>query len=177
MYFWFLALITIGALNVQTLAQIIGIVFSDNQRVAVFFSVGAFVFAFLFSNFTSPTKEFHYMVKIICNFSTIKLVLESILILHYGFDRCADNELSSVLYMYNLEDQQLVVNIRYLFLEMIAFRFVALIALLAKVNPLVTRKTEQQKIAVIVETIKKRKASKVLIPGLIPERLIQSHSV
>ena len=160
MFYWFFVLLTIGAINVQTIAQIVGIIFSDNQRLAVFSSVGAFILSFLLSNFTIPTKEVHYFIKGVSNLSTIKLILESILIIQYGFDRCDDKELSLVLYTHGVHNQHLFINLRLLFFQFVFFRIISLIVILLKVNPLGNIK--QQKRSYIESRIK-RKASKILV--------------
>ena len=140
MYVSYVLFLTIGALECQSIGHFIGIVFSSNQRVAIFTSVAFIIFAFLFSNFVIPIEDMHYSLQILSNLSPDKLVMANIFILYYGFDLCSDREFSYVLYFFSIQDQDFYKNTYLLVFQFFIFRTLTLVALLYKVNPLNTSK-------------------------------------
>ena len=167
MYWSLYLLLTIGTLETQSIGHFIGIVFSSNQRLAIFTSVGCFIFCFLLSNFMIPTKDLHYSLQIISLLSPIKLVLEGILILYYGFDKCSDREFSFVLYFFDIDDHDFYMNANLLVIQFVLFRVATMIALLYKVNPLVNSKVRAQEKRNLTTHL--RKPSKAFILGLTSE--------
>ena len=138
--------LSMGVLEMQSMGHFIGIVFSSNQRLAVFISIGVLLFCILFGNFMIQTQTLHYSLQMVSYLSTFKLVLESILILYYGFDRCSDREFSFVLYFFNINDNDLYINTYLLVLQFIILRGLSLAALLYKVNPLSNSKDRQKRL-------------------------------
>ncbi len=57
----------------------------------------------------------------------------------YGFDRCASDEFSTILYGFDIEDKTFWPNVRKLFIIFIVLRFISLIALILKTNSLTKR--------------------------------------
>ena len=164
MYVLFL---TIGALECQSIGHFIGILFSSNQRVAIFTSVAFIIFAFLLSNFFIPIEDMHYSLQILSNLSPDKLVMENILILYYGFDLCSDREFSYVLYFLSIDEKNFYKNTYLSVIQFFIFRTLTLVALLCKVNPLTTSK--QQRIEKWEYFQSLSTASESLIAGLTPE--------
>ena len=140
MYVSYVLFLTIGALECESIGHFIGILFSSNQRVAIFTSVAFCIFALLFGNFVIPVDDMHYSLQILSNFSPNKLVMNNIFILYYGFDLCSDREFSSVLYFFTIEDQDFYKNTYLLVIQFFIFRTLTLLALLCKVNPLTNSK-------------------------------------
>jgi len=85
------------------------------------------------------------------------------MILFYGFDRCSDRELSSIIYLLEIEDDTFYYNARMLIFQFILLRSLALMALLFEANPFRKQKkaNEQRMIA-----YKNLQPSKELISGL-----------
>jgi hypothetical protein len=84
-------------------------------------------------------KEFHYSLQWLSELSYYKLSFESILIMIYGFDRCASDEFSTILYGFNIEDKKFWPNVRKLFIILIVLKLIALIALILKTNSFTKR--------------------------------------
>ena len=160
-YFVFL---TIGALEAQSIGHLIGIIFSSNQRVAIFTSVGCVVFAFLLGNFIIPVKDMHYSLQTMSNLSPDKIVMENIYILYYGFDLCSEREFSYVLYYLAIDDKDFYKNTYLLVIQFFIFRTLSLVALLYKVNPITTSKKQAKEKSECLG-----KTSKSFIAGLTPE--------
>ncbi|XP_054157346.1 uncharacterized protein LOC128955701 [Oppia nitens] len=133
-FVFYLYFLTIGILCIQSFGHLIGIIFSDNQKIAVLFSVALYLLLFLLSNYFVPINELHYAIQWFSNLSTFKLLFECILILFYGFNRCSGNEFSSVMFVFGFQDQQFYSNIKILVCKLIVLRVLALIVLLIKVN-------------------------------------------
>jgi len=144
---------TTGVLCIQSLGHIIGIIFSDNAKIAVFIAVQLFVMFFLFCNFVIPIEELHYSLQLFSNISTVKLVFENILILFYGFDRCSDTEFSSIMFVFGLEDRDFYRNSRILIFQFIFLRSLSLIVLLFKANSFTQRKKAKELRDIAVKTL------------------------
>ena len=167
MFVSYLVFLTIGALECQSIGHLIGIVFSSNQRVAIFTSVAFLIFAFFFSNFMIPVEDMHYSLQILSNLSPEKLVMENIYILYYGFDLCSDREFSYVLYFLAIDEHQFYKNTYLLVIQFFIFRTLSLVALLREVNPLNTSKSQANDKLEYLQRL--GTASKSLIAGLTSE--------
>jgi hypothetical protein len=135
----YLYFLTIGVLCVQSLGHLIGIILCDNAKIAAFVSVNVFVLLLLFANFMIPIKELHYTLQWLSNLSTHKLIFESMIILLYGFDRCADRQFSGILYVFGVDDNDFFINAWILIFQFIFLRSLALIALIVKTNSFVKK--------------------------------------
>jgi hypothetical protein len=135
----YLYFLTIGVLCVQSLGHLIGIILCDNAKIAAFVSVNVFVLLLLFANFMIPIKELHYTLQWLSNLSTHKLIFESMIILLYGFDRCADRQFSGILYVFDVDDNDFFINAWILIFQFIFLRSLALIALIVKTNSFVKK--------------------------------------
>ena len=167
MFFSYFFFLTIGALECQSIGHFIGIVFSSNQRVAIFTSVTFVIFAFLFCNILIPVEDMHYSLQILSNLSPDKLVMENIFILYYGFDLCSDREFSYVLYFLAIDEKDFYKNTYLLVIQFFLFRTLTLLALLCKVNPLTTSKKQAIKKLKYLQCLDI--PSKSLITGLTSE--------
>ena len=164
MYVSYVLFLTIGALECQSIGHLIGIVFSSNQRMAIFTSVAFTIFAFLFSNFLIPVQDMHYSLQILSNLSPNKLVMENIFILYYGFDLCSDREFSYVLYFFAIDDNDFYKNTYLLVIQFFMFRILTLVALLCKVDLLTNSKEQAIKKLEYIQRLDT--PSKSLIAGL-----------
>ena len=140
-FMFYLLFLTIGILCLQSVGHIIGIIFNENQKIAVLSSVALYLMFFLLTNYFVPIKELHYSLQWLSNLSTFKSLFECILILFYGFSRCSGNEFSTVMFVFGFNDNQFYVNLRILLIKLIVFRVLALLVLLIKVHSSVSHKT------------------------------------
>jgi hypothetical protein len=63
------------------------------------------------------------------------MTFESIIILFYGFNRCAENKFSSIMYFFGFDDNYYYRNVKILLIQLLFLRFLALIVLIIKTNP------------------------------------------
>jgi K+-transporting ATPase A subunit len=63
------------------------------------------------------------------------MTFESIIILFYGFDRCTENNISSIMYFFGFENNSYYRNMIILLIQLLFLRFLALIVLIIKANP------------------------------------------
>jgi hypothetical protein len=152
-------------LCIQSLGHLIGIIFCNNGKIAAFVSVDLFVLFLLFANYMIPLKELHYALQWLSNISAHKLIFESIIILFYGFDRCANREFSGVLYVLDIDDNTFYSNARILIIQFILIRSLALIALIIKTNSFSNRKRVKN-VHKFAEKLNSLKPSNPYIPGL-----------
>ena len=159
--------IILGSVMTQSIGHFIGIVLSSNIRLAVFTSIGFSIFAVLFSNFMIPTKDLHYSLQMVSLLSPVKLVMECLFILYYGFDKCSDREFSFVLFLFDVKDEDFYINTYIIVVELVITRAASMIALLYKVNPLIDSKVRAEKNR--EQTSRSRRPSKAFILGLTSE--------
>ena len=134
MFIWYFIFFTIGSFYIQGIGQTIGIIFSNNQRMSVFVSISILILSVVFSNCLVKMKELQYTIQLMSMLNPIKLVFECLMILMYGFDRCTDREFSFPLYLFDIEDNDYVINLRILIVLFVISRLLPLIALDVKVN-------------------------------------------
>ena len=137
MFFKYVVFLSIGALEVQSIGHVLGILTADDTRIGVFTIIGTFIFSFMFSNVLVPVKELHYSLQALSNLASLKLLIESVMIEFYGLGRCSDREFSYILFILDIDDKDLYINLYLLFIQFFIFRGIALIVLLLKVNPIV----------------------------------------
>lgn len=134
MFYIYAIYMTVGALIAQGMGHLIGIIFTSNQRLAVFTSIGVQNVALFFSGFIIPIKEMHYSIQMLSNLSPFRLIIEIIVVTQYGFERCQKREFSLLLYMFEIENEDFYRNTQLLVFLFFLFRGLTLITLLIKVN-------------------------------------------
>lgn len=138
-YFGYLYFFLLSVLCSQSLGHISGIIFNNDQKIALLFSITLLMITIILGNSIIPIKEFHYSLQWLSELSYHKLSFESILIMIYGFDRCASDEFSTILYGFDIEDKKFWPNVRKLFVIFIVLKFISLIALILKTNSVTKR--------------------------------------
>ena len=113
-------------------ALISGILFKNDTKTAIIVSLGI-IFCNAFYTFI-PYNDMHYSLQFLSNFSFIRYSLECLLIMIYGFNRCSDNEFSSVLYFIDKNDSDFWTNIFHLILLTIFYTITAIILFIYKFN-------------------------------------------
>ena len=105
---------------------------SSDLKSGLIASMVYYIILFLFSNYLVPISQLHYSLQYLSDLSIIKLMIESLIIRFYGFDRCSKREISSVLYFYKLNDGLYYRNHILLVIQLILLRILVLICLLTK---------------------------------------------
>ena len=153
MFLKYAVFLTIGLLELQSVSHIFGILTADNTRIAVFTIIGVFLFQIIFSNFFIPIRELHYSLQVLSNLSTLKLLMESVMIMFYGLGRCFDREYSYILLILDIKDKDFYMNLELLVIQFFTFRAIALIVLLLRVNPIVNSRKDQERRKNITENV------------------------
>ena len=143
-FFGYLFFMTITVFCTQSIGHIENIIFRDNLKTCLLFGVASSLIMYLLSNFMVPIKELHYSLQWLSDFNVFKLHMECILILFYGFDRCLEDEFSSVLYFYGITDGDFYKNTRILIFLFILLRFLTLITFVLKMNPMSNNKKQSE---------------------------------
>ena len=102
--------------------------------MAVLVSISVFIVVLFTNNLIVKTKELHYSLQTLCMVNPMKLVLDSLLLVMYGFGRCAERDISIPLYLFDINDQDFYTNIHILIIQFVILRLVPMLTLLLKVN-------------------------------------------
>ena len=124
---WFL-----GLMSIQSLAQIISMIF-PNQGIALGVAMAVQTFYYFTSNIIPFTRDLHYSLQILSDYSHIRMVWECIVISIY--DVCESNEFSTVLYAYDLNGDQFWPNVIRLVIIAIFWKFVSILVCYMKNKP------------------------------------------
>lgn len=128
-YTVFLTITILSCFIAQGLGFLIGILCVRSFNITIIVSSSILLFLFLFSGFFVKTDQMSPYVEWITYISFIRFSFESIIILIYGRGRCVKPFESSVLYIFNLKDENLITNIYWLIGHLLCIRIIAFIAL------------------------------------------------
>lgn len=139
LYFWMILLFIFGSLAMQGMGHSLAIITNGNFFALITILPGWMTLLFLLSNFASPIQRLNYLYQFLSNLSPYRFVLEALLILQYGFERCQSNEIPIVLYQMmainNPYDQHFYHCIRQLIFNIFFYRLLAIIMLIIRTEP------------------------------------------
>ena len=133
----------LSVLCTQSIAQISAIIYHDETRLAFLSSIFVNTLFFILGNTLFPLKELHYSLQILSSLSYVRLSFESVLLIIYGFDRCSEDQLSTVLYGFQIETQDFWPNIIKLIIITLSFKFITFLVLISRINHSFEPKTEE----------------------------------
>ena len=133
----------LSVLFTQSIAQIGAIIYHDDTKLAVLSAFCVNTLFFVFGNNLFPLKELHYSLQILSSLSFIRLSFESVLLIIYGFDRCSEDQLSTVLYGFQIQTQDFYPNFIKLMIICFCFKFLTFLVSISKTNPSVEPKNEE----------------------------------
>ena len=133
MYIIYYMMWTLAILCIQSQAQIIAMLFPKNLGMALGVCVAVQTFFIVLSNSFYPTRELHYSLQILSEFSHIRMVWECIIISIY--DVCDSNEFSTVLYAYDLNGDQFWPNVIRLVIIALFWKFISIFVYCLKTGP------------------------------------------
>ena len=170
MFYWLLFYSLMGALAAQAFGHLVAII-SLGKFVALIISIPAIeVISLLISNMGTPIRRLHYIFQFLSNFAPTRFTIEAILLLQYGFDRCRRKEVQKILLKFKMEENEhefhgtfFYYTIIMLIFNIIIYRVIALLLLLAKTNRYENRRSRAMRIA---DSHQKLKPVNVIIPGL-----------
>jgi ABC-type multidrug transport system ATPase subunit len=149
----YIYIITIGMLCTQGLGYLIGIVFIKYGQIAIVIGIGLFMILTFFCNFYLLIKDMPKIFQICSEISYLKYLFNSCLTVIYGFNRCSSDQLSLILYRYDLNDEQFWFNVRYLTIYFIVLRILAFIALYIKTNTFFKRNKPKNILKVLINSV------------------------
>ena len=88
----------------QSLSQISAILFTRNIPSAMLISQVIIQSMALLSNGLIPVKAMHYSIQMLSELSFMKFTHDFIILNMYGLGRCESNQISTVLYIFNIDD-------------------------------------------------------------------------
>jgi ATP-binding cassette subfamily G (WHITE) protein 1 len=143
---YFLGITLLSCFIAQGLGFLIGILCVKSFSITVIVSSSVLLFLFLFSGFFVKTAQMGAGVEWITYFSFIRFSFESLLLIIYGFDRCPDfpviskhgileNQESTILFIFNLKDSDLLGNFYWLMAHFLLIRIAAFIILKSMADP------------------------------------------
>ena len=118
----------------QSIAEIGTIIYPDNVKLSLLFSMLIFVCLIIFSNTLVPLKEVSLSVKWISWLSFVRYGSELLLIYIYGFNRCKTGYISGVLFSHSLDSHDFWPNLFKLMIIHILLKLLTLIILIIKSN-------------------------------------------
>ncbi|CAG2105241.1 unnamed protein product [Medioppia subpectinata] len=95
----------------QSVAQLSALMFINERKVALSLAILCQSMIILLGNNLIPVKELHYTLQWLSSLSYCRVSYECIMIMIYGFDRCQGDNVSTVLYVLGIDDDQFWPNI------------------------------------------------------------------
>ncbi len=118
----------------QGLGHLIGIIFIEFEQIAIAIAIVIYTNLMFFCNFFILIKDIPKLFQTISSISYLKFVYNSVLTVIYGFDRCSTDELSLILFRFDLSDELFWLNAKYLIIYFIVLKILAFIVLYIKSN-------------------------------------------
>lgn len=137
-YWLILTLAQVGFVAMgQSLSLLVG---QKNFNFSVIFLSGAYVFTCVVGGAYVPLPQMHYIYRMLSLFSIPRFAYHLPILLQYGFGRCRDKEISSMLYMLDLHETDFMPNMGMLLLNILLYRSLSLYLLIRQVNKVENRK-------------------------------------
>ena len=134
MYLVYYFLITSVVFCCQCVAQISATLFPEDTKLSLFTAIMINLSTLITSNSLFYLKELHYSVQTLSCLSYSKAAFECLLIIIYGFDRCSEDQISTVLYSYEIETQDFWPNVINLIIICCSLKLMSFVVLIMKVN-------------------------------------------
>ena len=104
MFFVYYLILIPTLLCTQSLAHISSILFTRNVPSAMLISQVVLNVLILTSNSLIPLKTMHYSIQMLSELNFMKFTHDFIILNMYGLGRCESNQISTVLYIFNIDD-------------------------------------------------------------------------
>lgn len=149
-YFDIVLLMALGVLATTAIGHVISLLGGKSLASQTVLLISVLLFSLLIGNFVIPVATMHYAWQVAATFSIPRYLLESLMILQYGYGRCkGEKQISAVLYGMNISGDEKRIywdNLRMLLLNAVIFRLIALWLLVRKMNPIENRKRRVERI-------------------------------
>lgn len=162
-YWNFVLIFLLGAIAFQGMAHIFALLSRGNITILILISLTVFLLFTLISNFLLSFSRLHYIWQFISNIAVSRFIFEAVMLLIYGFGRCASNEIQQLLYTMAINDSYYSHAIMMLIFNIVFYRVIAIYLLCCKGNPVDNRR---QRVARISNYVEKLEPAKAHIPGI-----------
>ncbi|XP_037034877.1 ATP-binding cassette sub-family G member 4-like [Bradysia coprophila] len=125
----FLAVTIVSGFIAQGFGFLIGVLCVNSFSMAIILSSTVLLFQFLFSGFFVKILQMSVYTKWVTYFSFVRFSFESLLIILYGENRCQSPSKSSIMYTFDLHDDNLISNTFWIACHLIATRLLAYLLL------------------------------------------------
>lgn len=140
LYFSFWLVLTLAQFGFCAVSQCITLLSGPNFSMAIVVLSGTFFLTIVVGGAYVPLSQLHYVYQMMSFFSIPRFSFHIPMLLQYGFGRCVGKEVSSMLYMLELDDQDYLPNLGLLLFNVVLYRLLALYLLIRQVNPVENRK-------------------------------------
>ena len=141
-------LLVLGVLATTAQGHLVSLLAGGNLTGQTVLVIAVFLLGQLLQNYVIPIGQMHYLWQVGATFSVSRYLLESLMVLQYGFGRCLPRvEVQAVLYAMDIDIEGesgsrnfYAFNLAMLALNCLLFRLLALWVLVRRANPIDDRK-------------------------------------
>ncbi|KAH9404149.1 ABC protein, sub ABCG [Tyrophagus putrescentiae] len=141
-------LLVLGVLATTAQGHLVSLLAGGNLTGQTVLVIAVFLLGQLLQNYVIPIGQMHYLWQVGATFSVSRYLLESLMVLQYGFGRCLPRvEVQAVLYAMDIDIEGesdsrnfYAFNLAMLALNCLLFRLLALWVLVKRANPIDDRK-------------------------------------
>ena len=134
-YLSFVYLFILATVAFQGMAHIFALSSNSNINILIIVSFTIFLIFSMLSNFMLTYNRLHYVYQFLSNFAISRFHYEAIILLLYGFNRCAPKEIQIILYSMSLVDDDYYNCVWMLLFNIVFYRTVAIVLLIRQANP------------------------------------------
>ncbi len=118
----------------QCVARIGAIIAPEDTKLALVLAMMINSGFIVMGNNVIPSKQLHYSIKMLSSISYVKYAFEINMIAIYGFNRCDENQISTVLNSFEVETEKFWPNVIYLIIICCLFKSIVFLILILKTN-------------------------------------------
>ena len=143
MFFIYYTILIPTLLCTQSLAHISSILFTRNVPSAMLVSQVVLNILSMMSNSLIPLKTMHYSIQMLSDLSFLKFTHDFITLNTYGLGRCASNEISTVLYIFGIDDDMYWPVINKMIINVVIYKIITFSIFIIKFKSISGSKIEK----------------------------------
>ena len=140
----------------QSLAQISAILLTRNVPGAMLISQAVLMFINILNNGLIPVKTMHYSIQLLSELSFMKFTHDFIILNMYGLGRCDDNQISTVLYVFNIDDDMYWPIINKMIFNVVIYKILTFAIFTYKFNSLSESKIKRTSLSITYLNLKNK---------------------
>lgn len=164
-YLWIYLILLLSSLSMQALSFLFAYLTRGNFGIIAIILPGITLLQLYLAHLGSPIYSLHFIWQYISFFATHRFLVESILLLQYGFDRCYYREIQQTLYKLLIKPnpEYFYYCLIILIIHVILFNVISIMTLLFKMNPFQTRQSRQRKFNNYLNTLPMKMYDKMFL--------------